>query len=631
VFRDQDELPASADLGAKLKESLEQSTFLIVICSPNAASSKWVNAEIEHFRQVRGADHILCVVIDGQPAAGAQNSNLEAFPPSLLAQDVEPLWVDARPRIESKERIVVRLAAGIIAVSFDDLWQRERRRKRLRLGVLTGGTLAGVCALVMGYVWNDLLTWRIGGAREALSSQMAQWSVSGFQLEQHLAASRYAVAALPPPGSILSFGSGADEARDLVERAGLYAKVWNTGSISVHDVAFDSRDNQVAAGTYDGIVHVWSLSGETKSVAVKNDLCVNSELTYSNDCSIESIDFSATGNLLAVLTDGGEVSEYETETWRVIFRRQIADCAQQKALHHNSCRGRGAFFVPNRPWIAIGVGDGKLAFVESDKGALVSEFYLHADSLARLFVTRRPVRLVSLSSKGSLKVTPVPLAAAVGEEDLAAEMQAMAASSDAKWIYFSRWGSAGVKALNLEHAGPSFDLQSKDCGRPAYLDGDSLVASTKGDNCEVAALAITRDDKYLAAGFVGGNIALWDLSKRVLLRTLEGHEDEISALRFDHQGRHLVSGSEDGTVRVWPLDPSMNRYDATDLRQLVCMNFAHGELAFPEAGWKSDWRLRIRNPDPCRWNGVLSWAFWKQLPEDILRFFQGTLEDANGR
>jgi hypothetical protein len=49
-FRDDDETGASGDLGATLREALEQSENLIVICSPNAARSKWVNAEIEHFK-----------------------------------------------------------------------------------------------------------------------------------------------------------------------------------------------------------------------------------------------------------------------------------------------------------------------------------------------------------------------------------------------------------------------------------------------------------------------------------------------------------------------------------------------------------------------------------------------------
>lgn len=50
IFRDVDELPGSSDLGAKLKEALEASRTLIVLCSPSAAQSKWVNEEIGIFQ-----------------------------------------------------------------------------------------------------------------------------------------------------------------------------------------------------------------------------------------------------------------------------------------------------------------------------------------------------------------------------------------------------------------------------------------------------------------------------------------------------------------------------------------------------------------------------------------------------
>src|SRR5262249_141462 len=39
IFRDRDELPASADLGAQLNAALSSSMFLVVICSPASARS----------------------------------------------------------------------------------------------------------------------------------------------------------------------------------------------------------------------------------------------------------------------------------------------------------------------------------------------------------------------------------------------------------------------------------------------------------------------------------------------------------------------------------------------------------------------------------------------------------------
>ena len=62
VFRDRDELASSSELGSVIEEALTQSRFLIVLCSPNSAASKWVNKEIEDFRAIHGDDNVLSLI-----------------------------------------------------------------------------------------------------------------------------------------------------------------------------------------------------------------------------------------------------------------------------------------------------------------------------------------------------------------------------------------------------------------------------------------------------------------------------------------------------------------------------------------------------------------------------------------
>src|SRR5688572_2180373 len=47
IFRDEEEFCASYDLSGAVREAIAQSDFLIVVCSPNSAASKWVGLEIE--------------------------------------------------------------------------------------------------------------------------------------------------------------------------------------------------------------------------------------------------------------------------------------------------------------------------------------------------------------------------------------------------------------------------------------------------------------------------------------------------------------------------------------------------------------------------------------------------------
>ena len=70
IFRDRDELAGSAQLGPLIEKALEESSHLIVLCSPNAVNSRWVNERDQAFQKKMGkADRVLCLVLEGEPMA----------------------------------------------------------------------------------------------------------------------------------------------------------------------------------------------------------------------------------------------------------------------------------------------------------------------------------------------------------------------------------------------------------------------------------------------------------------------------------------------------------------------------------------------------------------------------------
>ena len=66
VFLDRDELGSSTSLSASIREALADSEALIVICSPTAAKSKWVNQEVKEFEQLHGGANIYCCIVEGR-------------------------------------------------------------------------------------------------------------------------------------------------------------------------------------------------------------------------------------------------------------------------------------------------------------------------------------------------------------------------------------------------------------------------------------------------------------------------------------------------------------------------------------------------------------------------------------
>src|SRR5579862_7891708 len=69
IFRDRSELSAAAQLGDTLSNALRASANLIVVCSPSASASRWVNEEIRVFRSFGRSDRIFCVIVAGTPNA----------------------------------------------------------------------------------------------------------------------------------------------------------------------------------------------------------------------------------------------------------------------------------------------------------------------------------------------------------------------------------------------------------------------------------------------------------------------------------------------------------------------------------------------------------------------------------
>ncbi len=153
VFRDRDELSTAADLGNVITAALADSAALVVVCSPAAARSRRVNAEIEAFRATGRRERIFCFVVAGDPAD--RDGDEACFPPALLVPDAlvsaahEPLAADARASGDGRERAFLRLVAGLLGVGYDDLAQREAQRRHRRLAVTLGASLA-ITALAVG-------------------------------------------------------------------------------------------------------------------------------------------------------------------------------------------------------------------------------------------------------------------------------------------------------------------------------------------------------------------------------------------------------------------------------------------------------------------------------------------------
>lgn len=159
VFRDKEELPLATNLADPITEALQNSEYLIVICSPRLPESMWCRKEIETFIEMHDREHVLAVLAEGEPDT--------SFPEELLYREaeekqpdgsilkvkipVEPLAADVRgtKRGEIRRKIkseLLRLVAPMFDCSYDDLKQRHKERRTRKI-LVTAMSVSAVCLL----------------------------------------------------------------------------------------------------------------------------------------------------------------------------------------------------------------------------------------------------------------------------------------------------------------------------------------------------------------------------------------------------------------------------------------------------------------------------------------------------
>lgn len=164
VFQDREELAASANLAQSVREALTEASSLIVICSTNAAKSRWVDEEVRAFNALGRGNRIHCLLVpEGDPSA-TKHSEAELFPPALLELGSEPLAADARGGGDGKRNAFLKLVAGVTGVRFDELKQREQVRRQKRL--LTFAAAASIGFLLMSALAGFALVARAQAVHE---------------------------------------------------------------------------------------------------------------------------------------------------------------------------------------------------------------------------------------------------------------------------------------------------------------------------------------------------------------------------------------------------------------------------------------------------------------------------------
>jgi TIR domain len=110
LFRDDTSLSATPHLWPMIEQTLGQSRYFLLLASPEAAASKWVNKEAIHWIEHNSIDTVLIALTHGElfwDEAGGDFAPRANHPlPLALAKRFphEPKWVDLRPYREGANK-----------------------------------------------------------------------------------------------------------------------------------------------------------------------------------------------------------------------------------------------------------------------------------------------------------------------------------------------------------------------------------------------------------------------------------------------------------------------------------------------------------------------------------------------
>lgn len=443
VFRDQDELPLASNLSDPIEEALSNSDYLIVICTPRLPESQWCRKEIETFMRLHGRDHILAVLAEGEPS--------ESFPDLLLhedivtvnergesitvTRDIEPLAADVRGSSSSHVKknlndAVLRIAAPIFGLNYDDLRQRhkERRMKKL-LGI---GASIGAAVFTFAVVCTFLLI-QISAQKNTIEDQYNDISQKKDEIEaQNLEIKKQ-------NEDILQKNKEIEEQKDTIKKhydeASLkYAKIMSSVS---KDLMNTGRRNDAIYAVMSSLPH----NNETADIpySPEGHLALNKVLDLYNlsdaripmatyDCTNPISDFKVnpSGTYIAIYDSESNLYLMDTASSELLAtydKTMFSHVRDMKFIDDNTL-----FFSSDLGWLSLSLSDGSYSVINPEASSL---YYLdNAGLIGVMTLTDLYIYRVSdLSQIGYIDLTTYT------DSTWLAIVNRLQATDDGKYLY----------------------------------------------------------------------------------------------------------------------------------------------------------------------------------------------------
>lgn len=564
VFRDIDELSAG-NLPEQIKQALVNSQNLIVICSPQAAESPWVNQEVETFIDLGRTDRIFPFIVEG-------NSPSDFFPPSLLNLPKKEERLGGDVSKKGRDAAFVKVVAGMLGVGFDSLWnryekekaeeERKQREQRERLMISQSRFLAEkamITSLTDGYVAQLL-------ALEALPKDLTNperpyVAQAEYAMRTTIDAKSFVIkhnasfVSVSPDGKQIATDSVDNEILLWNRQSGVVEQVLQAHTDKILSLLYSSDGKCIISSARDGCINIWdSQTGELihslQESKVKADMAsITIKCSRYTDVSSAKSQ-SKLDNIMSFFNSDSKEEKKPSSpntnvgTYDFMFAPVTIPKREEREMSYST-----GISVSHDGKLLASIGPSRNILIwDTETGALLSVFesVKWPNNVVSISPSGKKLFVASgfLSSQQYGSVWDIPrkkLLFCVELDSLSSHSAVF--SEDENNILIAC--SNSVKILDSE-------------------DGeveDTINLSLRSPLCAY----YTNDEQYIVTASEK-SIDLWDTKTLELSKTLGVHKGDVNSMAVSSGSATIVSCSEDGIVMIWDC------LDSNCLSEERCMN-----------------------------------------------------------
>jgi WD40 repeat protein len=552
IFRDDSSLSASPQLWGSIESALDESEFFILLASPEAAASKWVARELEHWMAAHGTSQILIALTDGEitwdlEANDFDSERSSAIPPVLRGRFIdEPRWVDLRgaradhlsllaPLFRDK---VADLAAPLHHQPKDDLVgtaiARHRTTRRLVAAVVVAlvllSTAAAGAAVVAVNRARDAELANLLGTSRRLAAQAVATRDTRLDTAMLLAVAAYRTSSTP------------EAARAMLDLRAVGAPTQRhlDGEEQALSVAIDPTGKLVATS---GDGRATSGSGTSTTIVVR-ELATGAERGRIPDAD-EVLGFVPGG----VIDEFGRV--HDTTNGALVRTIDMTDPGTGRLATPDAISSDGTTMVAISELDAGSWPGGPALLVWDTSGrAPVRVEHPGPANIAATAVSRDGHFLVVVGTDGTVRLRDTAasvdwrtVAAARRPGSPAATVDAVAVTADGSTVAIDSGNGRGIRLFETATGFASGELAGSVASRSSSPVSDGLGGT----------LAFSDDDQVLVQGSPSGALGVWDVPTREPLADplAAGPTPVRAAISGDH--RLVVTANGGPRVTVWDL------------------------------------------------------------------------------